>query len=52
MQVSQIALGTFRDRADAVTGAAGLDELAARVAERTLDPYSAADRLLDAVNDS
>jgi LAO/AO transport system kinase len=52
MQVSQIALGTFRDRADAVTGAAGLEELATRVAERALDPYAAADRLLTAVRDT
>lgn len=49
MQVSQIALGTFRERADAVTGAAGLDELAGRVADRALDPYAAADRLLAAL---
>jgi LAO/AO transport system kinase len=49
MQVSQIALGAFRDRAAAVTGAAGLDELAGRVAERALDPYTAADRLLAAL---
>jgi hypothetical protein len=36
-----------RDRAAQLTGAAGLNDLAAAVARRELDPYTAADRLLD-----
>jgi hypothetical protein len=34
----------------AVRGAASLDELAAAVAARELDPYRAADRLLEALD--
>jgi LAO/AO transport system kinase len=46
LQIREVALGTVRDRAARVTGAAGLDDLAAAVARRDLDPYAAADRLL------
>jgi LAO/AO transport system kinase len=46
LQIREVALGTVRDRAAQVTGAAGLDDLAAAVARRELDPYAAADRLL------
>jgi LAO/AO transport system kinase len=46
LQIREVALGTVRDRAAHVTGAAGLDDLAAAVARRDLDPYAAADRLL------
>ncbi len=49
VQVRELALGSVRERASAVTGAAGLDDLAAAVARRELDPYSAADRLLAAL---
>lgn len=49
MQIRELALGTVRARAAAVSGAAGLDALAGAVARRDLDPYAAADRLLDAL---
>jgi LAO/AO transport system kinase len=45
-QIRELALGTVRERAANLTGAAGLDGLAAAVAHRELDPYTAADRLL------
>ena len=45
-QIRELALGTVRERAATLTGAAGLDDLAAAVADRELDPYTAADRLL------
>jgi LAO/AO transport system kinase len=47
LQIREVALGTVRDRAAQLTGAAGLNDLAAAVARRELDPYTAADRLLD-----
>ena len=50
VQIRELALGTVRERASAVTGASGLDELAAVVARRELDPYSAADTLLTALD--
>jgi LAO/AO transport system kinase len=50
LQIRELALGTVRERAAALTGAAGLDELAAAVARRELDPYVAADRLLAAID--
>jgi LAO/AO transport system kinase len=50
VQVRELALGTVRERASAVRGAGGLDELAAAVARRDLDPYSAADALLAALD--
>ena len=50
LQIRELALGTVRERAAAVAGAAGLDELAAAVARRELDPYVAADRLLAAID--
>jgi len=46
LQVREVALGAVRDRAARLTGAASLDDLAALVARRQLDPYAAADRLL------
>lgn len=46
LQIREVALGTVRDRAAKLTGAASLDDLAAMVARRELDPYAAADRLL------
>jgi LAO/AO transport system kinase len=46
LQVRELALGTVRERAARLTGAASLDGLAAAVARRELDPYTAADRLL------
>ncbi len=51
MQISELALAAVRERAAAVRGAAGLDELARAVACRDLDPYGAADRLLAALAD-
>jgi LAO/AO transport system kinase len=50
LQIRELALGTVRARASAVTGARGLDELAAAVARRELDPHSAADTLLAALD--
>ena len=50
LQIRELALGAVRERALAVTGARGLDELAAAVARRELDPYSAADTLLAALD--
>lgn len=50
LQIRELALGTVRERTAAVAGAAGLDELAAAVARRELDPYAAADRLLAAID--
>lgn len=50
LQVMQLALGTVRQRTAAVRGAASLDELAAQVAARDLDPYGAADQLLAALD--
>jgi LAO/AO transport system kinase len=47
LQIREVALDTVRDRAAQLTGAAGLNDLAAAVARRELDPYTAADRLLD-----
>jgi LAO/AO transport system kinase len=47
LQIREVALGTVRDRAAQLTGAAGLNDLAEAVARRELDPYTAADRLLD-----
>jgi LAO/AO transport system kinase len=46
LQIREVALGTVRQRATQLTGAVGLDDLAAAVARRELDPYAAADRLL------
>jgi LAO/AO transport system kinase len=46
LQIREVALGTVRDRAAKLTGAASLDDLAAMVARRELDPYAAADCLL------
>jgi LAO/AO transport system kinase len=46
LQIREVALGTVRQRATQLTGALGLDDLAAAVARRELDPYAAADRLL------
>jgi len=46
LQIRELALGTVRQRAAALSGAAGLDVLASAVASRDLDPYAAADRLL------
>lgn len=46
LQIRELALGTVRQRAAGVTGAAGLDDLAVTVAQGDLDPYTAADRLL------
>jgi len=46
LQVRELALGTVRERAARLTGAASLGGLAAAVARRVLDPYAAADRLL------
>jgi LAO/AO transport system kinase len=46
LQIRELALGNVRARAARLTGAAGLDDLAALVARRRLDPYTAADRLL------
>jgi GTPase len=46
LQIRELAMGSVRERAAALTGAEGLDDLASAVASRTLDPYSAADRLL------
>lgn len=46
LQIREVALGTVRDRAAKLTGAANLDDLAALVARRALDPYTAADRVL------
>src|SRR5918996_2718746 len=46
LQIREVALGTVRDRAAQLTGAAGLNDLAAAVARRELDPYTAAGRLL------
>jgi LAO/AO transport system kinase len=50
LQVRELALGTVRERAAAVTGAAGLGQLADAVARRELDPYTAAERLLAALD--
>ncbi|CAN5822525.1 methylmalonyl Co-A mutase-associated GTPase MeaB [soil metagenome] len=50
LQIREIALGTVRERTVAVRGAASLDELAVAVANRELDPYRAAERLLDALD--
>ncbi|MBW3605204.1 MAG: methylmalonyl Co-A mutase-associated GTPase MeaB [Actinobacteria bacterium] len=50
LQIRELALGTVRARTAAVRGAASLDALAVAVADRELDPYSAADRLLDALD--
>jgi LAO/AO transport system kinase len=50
LQIRELALGAVRERASAVTGASGLDGLAAAVARRELDPYSAADTLLAALD--
>jgi LAO/AO transport system kinase len=46
LQIREVALGTVRQRATQLSGAVGLDDLAAAVARRELDPYTAADRLL------
>jgi LAO/AO transport system kinase len=46
LQVRELALGSVRERAVQLTGASSLDDLAAAVARRELDPYTAAHRLL------
>jgi len=46
-QVHQIALGEVRRRFTTFDDGQLVDELAAAVAERKLDPYTAADRLLE-----
>ena len=51
LQIRELALGTVRERATAVTGASSLDALATAVARRELDPYGAADALLAALDD-
>jgi LAO/AO transport system kinase len=52
LQIRELALGTVRERAAAVTGAGSLDALAMAVARRELDPYGAADALLAAIDGS
>jgi LAO/AO transport system kinase len=49
-QVHEIALETVRGRFAALGEGAGLDDLAARVADRETDPYSAADALLASID--
>lgn len=46
LQIRELLMGSVRERTARLTGAAGLDDLAAAVARRELDPYTAADRLL------
>lgn len=48
VEVEEIALGELRRRWGAVSGSAELDVLAARVSTGELDPYAAADELLEA----
>jgi LAO/AO transport system kinase len=50
LQIRELALGTVRERAARLTGASSLDDLAAAVARRELDPYAAADRLLSGLD--
>lgn len=50
LQIRELALGTVRERASAVTGASGLEQLAVAVARREMDPYSAADALVAALD--
>jgi LAO/AO transport system kinase len=52
LQIRELALGTVRERAAAVSGARSLDALAMAVARRELDPYGAADALLAAIDGS
>ena len=51
-EVEAIAVTTLRERWGDVHGRSELDDLATRVAAGELDPYGAADRLLDALSDS
>ena len=46
-EIEAIALGVLRERMGSVRSGTGLDELAAAVAAGELDPYAAADRLLE-----
>jgi LAO/AO transport system kinase len=46
-EIEAIALGVLRARMGSVRSGTGLDELAAAVAAGELDPYAAADRLLE-----
>jgi LAO/AO transport system kinase len=46
-EIEAIALGVLRERMGSVRTGTGLDELAAAVAAGELDPYAAADRLLE-----
>jgi LAO/AO transport system kinase len=46
-EIEAIALGVLRARMGSVRAGTGLDELAAAVAAGELDPYAAADRLLE-----
>jgi LAO/AO transport system kinase len=48
-EVEAIALTALRDRMGDLRSGAALDELAAQVVDGRLDPYAAADRLVDAV---
>jgi LAO/AO transport system ATPase len=48
-EVEAIALGALREKMDDVHGSAALQALAEKVANGALDPYAAADELVDAV---
>lgn len=49
LQIRELALGTVRARFAAVGDGALVDELAGFVARRELDPYTAADRLVETI---
>ena len=51
VQVREIALGTVRERFQDLGDGSLVDELAGQVAQRTTDPYTAADRLLSSLED-
>lgn len=52
LQIRELALGRIRERVVAVSGRESLDELANDVTDRKLDPYAAADRLLEVLSPS
>lgn len=49
LQIRELALGTVRARFAAVGDGDLVDDLSRQVAARTLDPYTAADRLVDTI---
>jgi GTPase len=51
-EVAALALGALRSRMSRLPGDSALGPVAARVADGQIDPYSAADELLDALTDS